>query len=180
VGHPSQGATTARKKDVAVRRSNNADVAPRHGLRPAAPDPQRTAREPKKDSASESDTLRLKRELRDKLLRAEDPGAQVQALRALGLKGADLSKLTKGKNPATFAGWVRGDAAPAADDRDRLDDGRYAAASLLDDQVAFTPDALIAWMRVRSKALDGKRPLEALADGEFESVVKAGLRASGR
>lgn len=117
-----------------------------------------------------------KRQVRALLLAATEPSSQIEALFALGLTGADLEKLTSGKSRKTIAAWRRGEASPRAELADRLDDARYAGASLLDDHVAFGPAELVAWLRTRSARLGGRRPLEAVADGDFELVINAGQR----
>lgn len=117
-------------------------------------------------------------ELHDRLHAAVTVGAQLDALITLGLTDFDLRKLTKKSRTAIYA-WRRENALPAADVAEIIDNTRYAAASLLSPHIPFDGGSLVAWLRARSMDLGGRRPLDALAEGEFQTVVDAGRRWVG-
>lgn len=117
-------------------------------------------------------------ELHRLLHEAVTVGDQLDTLIELGLTDFDLQKLTNRSRTAIYA-WRRGTALPPAEIAEIIDNTRYAAASLLSPHVPFTAAGLLAWLRARSKGLQGRRPLDALAEGEFQTVVDAGRRWVG-
>jgi hypothetical protein len=117
-------------------------------------------------------------ELHRKLLDAVTVPTQLDALVALGFVDFDFEKLTK-RSRTTVYMWRCRKALPSAELAEIIDNTRYAAASLLSEHVPFDAASLLAWMRARSSDLGGRRPLEALAAKEFETVVTAGRRWVG-
>jgi hypothetical protein len=129
-------------------------------------------------SAVRTDGERNVQGLLRQLLDAVTVSTQLDALVALGFVDYDLEKLTK-RSRTTVYMWRRGKTLPPAELAEIIDDARYAAASLLGEHVPFDDASLLAWLRARSSDLGGRRPLEALAEKEFEAVVTAGRRWVG-
>jgi hypothetical protein len=105
-----------------------------------------------------------------------DPGRVVELLRSLGLTHGDIA-VGVGATERTVRRW-RADSGGAAE-RTRLvnkwrelDDLRHIVV-MLDDDGTLTPQGIVYWLRARNRALDDRRPLEALGDGDFEAVRRA-------
>ena len=174
--------TTAPNDDgkTSVTRQRRASRARPGQPTQAAPTPPAVARKVRtRERASvKVASSRNVEELHKQLHAAVTVGAQLDALIALGLTDFDLRKLTKKSRTAIYA-WRRENALPAADIAEIIDNTRYAAASLLSPHVPFNAGSLVAWLRARSMDLEDRRPLDALAEGEFQTVVDAGRRWVG-
>lgn len=63
--------------------------------------------------------------------------------------------------------WANGTSRPGPDSRDRLLDLTYLITQLAD---VYTPDGVEVWLHGRNRHLDGQRPIDLLADGDFDQV----------
>lgn len=114
-------------------------------------------------------------EVLEKLGEATPLREQLQAFKkTLGLRDRELSALT-GTSRATLSRWRKeGDSQrPPA-----LDDLRVIAALLIRSG-AMRPSSVAGWLRSRNLGLEMERPLDALAAGDFSSVLRAAEAACG-
>lgn len=93
----------------------------------------------------------------------------VEELRRVGLSSADIAKAT-GVRERQVQHWAAGSSRPRDAARDRLVDTHYVARQLSE---VYRPEGVEIWFHARNPGLDGKRPIEFLARGDFQPVVLA-------
>lgn len=93
----------------------------------------------------------------------------VQELRTSGLKLVDIARAT-GVRERQVQNWAAGSSRPQSDTRDRLVDTHYVVRLLGE---VYRPEGVEIWLHARNPELDGARPLDLLAAGEFQPVVQA-------
>ena len=72
--------------------------------------------------------------------------------------------------------WAAGTARPEGAKRDRLLELQYVIEELSD---VYKPEGVDIWLHSRQRALDGRRPLDVLKDGEFQTVLQLVQRLAG-
>jgi hypothetical protein len=93
----------------------------------------------------------------------------VEELRSAGVSSADIARAT-GVKERQVQHWAAGSSRPRDETRDRLVDTHYVVRKLSD---VYTPDGVEIWLHARNSSLDGARPIDLLAVGEFQPVVLA-------
>jgi hypothetical protein len=92
----------------------------------------------------------------------------VGALRRFGLTQKDLASAT-GASERSVRNWAKTSAIRAGHE-ERLRELRDVALILQD---SLTPRGVGQWLRARNRLLDGDRPIDLLASGRAEEVLKA-------
>lgn len=72
--------------------------------------------------------------------------------------------------------WAAGTARPEGSKRDRLLELQYVIEELAD---VFTTEGIDIWLHSRQRSLQGRRPLDVLKAGEFETVLQLVERLAG-
>jgi hypothetical protein len=108
-------------------------------------------------------------ELRE-LARAVEAGAVVRALEKIGLTQKTLAWAT-GANERSVRNW-RTTSAIRPEFDERLRDVREVAL-LLED--TLTPRGIAQWFTARNRLLSGRRPVDALREGDTEAVRQAAV-----
>lgn len=72
--------------------------------------------------------------------------------------------------------WAAGAARPEGAKRDRLLELQYVIEELSD---VYKPEGVDIWLHSRQRALDGRRPLDVLKAGEFQTVLQLVQRLAG-
>lgn len=109
------------------------------------------------------------REMRD-LARAVEVGAVVRALEAMGFTQKTLAWAT-GANERSVRNW-RTTSAIRPEFDERLREVREVAL-LLED--TLTPRGIAQWFTARNRLLSGRRPVDALHQGDTEAVRQAAV-----
>src|SRR4051812_7254754 len=92
-----------------------------------------------------------------------------QLTTSLDLDGADLARVLEA-NPRTVARWLRNEAAPRAEARERL----LEVATVLERLSAtLQPAAAHDWLFTPNPALDYRKPVELLRTGDYRVVLGA-------
>lgn len=85
-----------------------------------------------------------------------------------GLTGADIARAT-GTAPSTARAWLAGTRNPTGERADRL----IELSALLERlQRVMDSSYIPVWLRRPIEALDGRKPLDLLAQGEFRVVAR--------
>jgi hypothetical protein len=66
--------------------------------------------------------------------------------------------------------WMAGTNTPSGRNRDRLLELQYVTDQLRE---IYTSEGSEIWLHGRKRSLTGRRPVDLLADGEFEPVLEA-------
>ena len=99
--------------------------------------------------------------------RAVEASEIVDALKAFGVSQVDVAAVTEVSDRAV-RGWRTSDIRPER--YDRLAQLRDLAILLSD---SLTPRGVGQWMHAQNRLLEGRRPVELLADNRFEEVREA-------
>lgn len=100
----------------------------------------------------------------------------VEELRAVGVSMTDIARAT-GVRERQVQYWLAGQSKPRDESRDRLVDIAYIARLLSE---TYKPEGVEIWFHARNPTLDGRRPIDLLAEGDVQPVVFAVQRlASG-
>lgn len=102
------------------------------------------------------------------LARAVEAGAVVRALEQVGFTQRTLAWVT-GASERSVRNWRTTSAIRPGFD-ERLRDVREIALDLED---SLTPRGIVQWFSVRNRLLGGRRPVDALREGDVDSVHKA-------
>ena len=86
-----------------------------------------------------------------------------------GLSVADMAGVI-GVAERQVRNWASGANAPSGRNRDRLLQLHYVAQQLRD---VYTREGAEIWLHGRKRSLDGRRPVDLLAVGEFDEVLAA-------
>lgn len=84
-----------------------------------------------------------------------------------GITQAELAKAV-GATVRTVQNWTSGTARPRGKSAERLLDISQIVEALSE---VYRGEGIHIWLRSRNRNLDGRRPLELLADGAFEEVL---------
>ena len=95
------------------------------------------------------------------------------ARRALSL--AEIGQIT-GVGDRAVQNWARGTSRPEGTSRDRLLELKYVIEQLSD---VYTDEGIEIWLHARQRALGGRRPLDLLQEGQFETVLTVVERLAG-
>lgn len=98
----------------------------------------------------------------------------VEELRSAGVTSADIARAT-GVKERQVQHWAAGSSRPRDETRDRLVDTHYIVRKLSE---IYKPEGVEIWLHARNPTLDGNRPIDLLAAGEFQPVVLAVERLS--
>jgi uncharacterized protein (DUF2384 family) len=93
----------------------------------------------------------------------------VEEAREGGLSTADVARLV-GVAERQVRNWSSGGHAPSSRNRDRLLEVHYVAQLLRD---VYTREGAEIWLHGRKRSLDGRRPIDLLAEGDYETVLDA-------
>jgi uncharacterized protein (DUF2384 family) len=72
--------------------------------------------------------------------------------------------------------WAAGTARPEGAKRDRLLELQYVIEELSD---VYRPEGVEIWLHSPQRALQGRRPLDVLKTGEFQTVLQLVQRLAG-
>lgn len=86
-----------------------------------------------------------------------------------GLSVADVARLV-GVAERQVRNWTSGSNSPSGRNRDRLLELHYVTTRLRD---VYTREGAEIWLHGRKRSLDGKRPIDLLADGRYDEVLDA-------
>lgn len=100
--------------------------------------------------------------------RAVEPDEIVTALRRYGLTQQDIATATD-VSPKSVTAWKSGKGIRTGA-YDRLTEVRDIVRELQD---SLTPRGVGQWFRARNRVLDGRRPIDALNEGDVEAVRTA-------
>lgn len=100
--------------------------------------------------------------------RAVEAAAVVRALEGLGFTQKTLAWVTRA-NERSVRNWRTTSAIRSTFD-ERLRDVREIALSL---EGSLTPRGVVQWFSARNRILDGRRPVDALREGDVEAVQRA-------
>ena len=95
------------------------------------------------------------------------------ARRALSL--VEIGRIT-GVGDRAVQNWARGSSRPEGASRERLLELKYVIEQLSD---VYTDEGIEIWLHSRQRAFDGRRPLDLLREGQFETVLVAVERLAG-
>jgi transcriptional regulator with XRE-family HTH domain len=93
----------------------------------------------------------------------------VNEVRESGLSTADIARLV-GVAERQVRNWTSGGNTPSGRNRDRLLELHYVTQALRD---LYTREGAEIWLHGRKRSLDGRRPVDMLADGAYEEVLDA-------
>lgn len=95
------------------------------------------------------------------------------ARRALTL--AEIGEIV-GAGERSVQKWAAGAARPEGAKRDRLLELQYVIEELSD---VYKPEGIDIWLHAPQRALGGRRPIDTLKAGDFESVLQLVQRLAG-
>jgi uncharacterized protein (DUF2384 family) len=93
----------------------------------------------------------------------------VEQVRDGGLSASEVAKIV-GVAERQVRNWISGANAPGSRNRDRLLELQYVTAELRD---VYTREGAEIWLHGRKRSLDGRRPIDMLAEGAFDEVLDA-------
>ena len=92
-----------------------------------------------------------------------------------GLSQVEIAKAV-GASLRTVQGWAAGTSTPKGIKAQRLLDLKYLVEELSD---RYTEEGIQIWLHARNRNLDGRRPIELLAEGQTDAVVAEVDRITG-
>lgn len=96
----------------------------------------------------------------------------VHEIREHGVSSAEIATVT-GVQERQVQHWAAATSRPRDETRDRLVDMHYLVRQLAD---VYRAEGIQIWLHARNRELDGNRPIDLLANGDFEPVVHAVAR----
>ncbi len=93
----------------------------------------------------------------------------VREIRAAGLSNRDIARAA-GVKERQVQHWAAGSSRPREGTRDRLVDTHYVIRLL---GAVYRPEGVEIWMHAKNPQLEGARPIDLLAAGDFQPVVQA-------
>jgi uncharacterized protein (DUF2384 family) len=93
----------------------------------------------------------------------------VEEVRDGGLSTADVARVV-GVAERQVRNWTSGGNTPSGRNRDRLLELHYVARLLRD---VYTREGAEIWLHGRKRSLEGRRPVDLLAEGEYDEVLDA-------
>jgi uncharacterized protein (DUF2384 family) len=98
----------------------------------------------------------------------------VEEIRDGGLSTVDVARVV-GVADRQVRNWTGGSGVPSARNRDRLLELHYVTRLLRD---VYTREGAEIWLHGRKRSLDGRRPIDMLAEGSYDEVLDAIERLS--
>lgn len=98
----------------------------------------------------------------------------VDDIRDSGLTVADIAQVV-GVAERQVRNWTSGGNAPSGRNRDRLLELHYVTRQLRD---IYTHEGAEIWLHGRKRSLDGRRPIDLLAEDRYDEVLDAIERLS--
>lgn len=98
----------------------------------------------------------------------------VDEVRDGGLSTVDVARVV-GVAERQVRNWTAGGNSPSGRNRDRLLELHYVAQRLRD---VYTREGAEIWLHGRKRSLDGRRPIDMLAEGAYDEVLDAIERLS--
>lgn len=92
-----------------------------------------------------------------------------------GITQAELGQAV-GASLRTIQNWAAGNATPAGAKVRRLLDIQYIVRELRE---AYTEEGVEIWLHARNRNLDGRRPIDLLAAGQYDEVLAEAEHVSG-
>lgn len=93
----------------------------------------------------------------------------VEEVRDGGLSTGDVARVV-GVAERQVRNWTSGANAPSGRNRDRLLELHYVTRQLRD---LYTREGAEIWLHGRKRSLDGRRPIDLLAEGAYDEVLDA-------
>jgi uncharacterized protein (DUF2384 family) len=93
----------------------------------------------------------------------------VDEVRDSGLSTADVARLV-GVAERQVRNWTSGGNTPSGRNRDRLLELHYVTRLLRD---VYTREGAEIWLHGRKRSLEGRRPIDMLAAGDYDEVLDA-------
>jgi hypothetical protein len=93
----------------------------------------------------------------------------VEEVRDSGLSAADVARVV-GVAERQVRNWTAGGNSPSGRNRDRLLELHYVTRQLRD---VYTREGAEIWMHGRKRSLGGRRPIDMLAEGDYDEVLDA-------
>lgn len=93
----------------------------------------------------------------------------VDEVRDGGLSTGDVARVV-GVAERQVRNWTSGGNTPSGGNRDRLLELHYATRQLRD---IYTREGAEIWLHGRKRSLDGRRPIDLLAEGAYDEVLDA-------
>jgi DNA-binding transcriptional regulator YiaG len=93
----------------------------------------------------------------------------VEEVRDGGLSTSDVARVV-GVAERQVRNWTSGGNAPSGRNRDQLLELHYVTRMLRD---VYTREGAEIWLHGRKRSLDGRRPIDLLADGAYDEVLDA-------
>lgn len=101
-------------------------------------------------------------------------GDRLRLLVDFGLTDRDIAKATPGAAARSIRRWrTEGPPATKASERWEPIDDLFTIISLLLADGSYDNEGVVAWLRSRHRALDNRRPLDVLGEGDFSAVIGA-------
>lgn len=93
----------------------------------------------------------------------------VEDIRDSGMSTADVARVV-GVAERQVRNWTSGGNTPSGRNRDRLLELHYVTRLLRD---VYTPEGAEIWLHGRKRSLNGRRPVDLLAEGSYDEVLDA-------
>lgn len=93
----------------------------------------------------------------------------VDELRDSGLSTSDVARVV-GVAERQVRNWTSGGNTPSGRNRDRLLELHYVANQLRD---VYSREGAEIWLHGRKRSLNGRRPIDLLAEGSYDEVLNA-------
>lgn len=93
----------------------------------------------------------------------------IETLRRSALNAAEIGSLT-GVGERQVQRWGSGASKPDGESRTRLLEVKYVVDQLRE---VYTEEGVEIWLHGRNRSLGGRRPLELLHEGQFDTVLEA-------
>lgn len=93
----------------------------------------------------------------------------VEEIRDSGLSAGDVARIVSVAE-RQVRNWTSGGNTPSGRNRDRLLELHYVTRMLRD---VYTREGAEIWLHGRKRSLDGRRPVDLLADGCYDEVLDA-------
>jgi hypothetical protein len=91
----------------------------------------------------------------------------VEDVRLVALTTAEVAEIT-GVRARQVQHWLAGSHKPQGDSKERLLELHYIVDQLRD---VYTPEGADIWLHARNRDLGGRRPVDLLREGDFETVL---------
>ena len=93
----------------------------------------------------------------------------VEDVRSVAITTRELARIT-GVDERQVYNWLSGTSRPGAEKKDKLLEVYYIVSELRE---VYTPEGADIWIHARNRGLGGAKPIDLLADGDFQAVLAA-------